>query len=92
MTTAEAQVAAAGRTTEDQGESPRVVRLSVNLAPSVADALKATAKKKGLTITEGIRHAIAIWKLVTDEQEKGNRVMIVEGRGDDAEYREIVIV
>ena len=70
MTTAQAPVAAAVRTAEDQGESPRVFRLSVNLAPSVADALKATAKKKGLSITEGIRHAIAIWKLVTDEQGK----------------------
>jgi hypothetical protein len=93
MTTTQAPKAvAAGRTTQDQGESPRVVRLSVNLASSVADALKSTAQAKGLSITEAIRHAIAIWKLVSDEQAKGNRVMIVEGRGEKAEYREIVIV
>jgi len=91
MSTAETRVVAAGRT-EGQGESPRVVRLSVNLAASVADALKATAARKGLSITEGVRHAIAIWKLVSDEQEKGNRVMIVEGRGENAQYREIIIV
>ena len=90
MSTTQAPVAT-GRP-QDQGEAPRVIRLSVNLAGSVADALKTTAARKGLSITEGVRHAIAIWKLVSDEQEKGNRVMIVEGRGDSAQYREIVIV
>jgi len=79
--------------TDPSGEErPNVVRLSVNLAPTVADALKTTAGRKGLSITEAIRHAIAIWKLVTDEQAKGNRLMIVSGDGDRAQYREIVMV
>lgn len=73
-------------------EEPSVVRLSVNLAPTVADALKTTARRKGLSITEAIRHAIAIWKLVTDEQAKGNRVMIVSGEGDNTQYRELIMV
>lgn len=92
-TTAVHKTRAAGRpqtTTGDEG--PSVVRLSVNLAPTVSDALKATAQRKGLSITEAIRHAIAVWKLVSDEQAKGNRIMIVSGEGDRAQYREIVMV
>jgi len=80
------------QTTAGEEEEPSVVRLSVNLAPTVADALKTTARRKGLSITEAIRHAIAIWKLVTDEQAKGNRVMIVSGEGENTHYRELVMV
>lgn len=75
-----------------QGDAPRVVRLSVNLAPSVADALKTTASKQGVSITEGIRRAVALWKLVSDAQEHGQRVMVVDGHGENAQYREIVII
>ncbi|MDM7855488.1 CopG family transcriptional regulator [Cellulomonas alba] len=81
----------AAGTASDAGES-RVVRLSVNLAPTVAAALKSTAAKKGLSITEAIRHAIAVWKLVVDEQAAGRKVMIVEGQGDSATFREIVLI
>lgn len=70
----------------------RVVRLSVNLAPSVAEALKSTATRKGMNITEAIRHAIALWKLASDEQAKGRKLMVVEGEGDNATFREIVLL
>jgi len=73
-------------------DAPRVVRLSVNLAPSVAEALKSTAQKHGVSITEAVRRAVALWKLVSDSQAKGQRVMLVEGQGDRAQYREIVII
>lgn len=91
MTTATDRDAPTTQTSTSAGEN-RVVRLSVNLAPSVADALKTTATRKGLSITEAIRHAVAVWKLVSDEQEKGNKVMIMEGTGDSARFREIVLV
>jgi len=90
MTTA-TDNARATQTSPTAGEN-RVVRLSVNLAPSVADALKTTAARKGLSITEAIRHAIAVWKLVTDEQENGRKIMIMEGEGDGARFREIILV
>lgn len=92
METAQQEKPSAAGRTHDQGRAQNVVRLSVNLAPSVADALKSTAARRGLSITEAIRHAVAVWKLVTDEQAKGNRVMIVEGEGDKAQYREVVLV
>lgn len=66
------------------------IRLSVNLAPTVSEALRATAARKGLSITEAVRHAVAVWKFITDEQAKGNRVLIMEGEGTGARFREVV--
>ena len=72
--------------------APGVVRLSVNLAPSVAEALKTTAAAQGLTLTEATRRAVALLKLVTEEQAKGNRVVVLEGDGPTAYQREIVLL
>lgn len=73
--------------------APRdVVRLSVNLASDVAGALKELSHTQGVSVTEGVRRAIALWKLISDEQAKGNRVMVVEGEGDKARYRELVML
>ncbi len=69
-----------------------VVRLSVNLAPTVADALRLTAAERERTVTETIRDAVRLLALVHAEQRKGHRVMVVEGRGDDATFRELVIL
>lgn len=69
-----------------------VVRLSVNLAPSVAAVLKDAAHQQGTSVTEALRRTIALWKIVSDERARGNRVMVVEGTGDSARYREIVLL
>ena len=69
-----------------------VVRLSVNLASDVAGALKALSTSQGISVTEGVRRAIALWKLVTEELGKGNRIMVVEGEGDDAKFRELILL
>ncbi|HEY8719420.1 ribbon-helix-helix protein, CopG family [Pengzhenrongella sp.] len=72
-----------------RADDSHVVRLSVNLAPSVAEALKSTAAKQGITITEAIRRAVALWKMVSEATAKNQRIMIVEGTGDKAQYKEI---
>lgn len=69
-----------------------VVRLSVNLAADVAAALKTLSTQQGVSVTEGVRRAIALWKLVSDERAKNNRIMIVEGEGDNAKFRELVLL
>ena len=69
-----------------------VVRLSVNLASDVAAALKTLSTNQGVSVTEGVRRAIALWKLVSDEVSKGNKVMVVEGEGESAKYREIILL
>jgi predicted transcriptional regulator len=57
------------------------VRLSVNLSPEVAEALRTLAEKKGATISEIVRNAIATEKFLTEEQEKHSQVLIKEKDG-----------
>jgi hypothetical protein len=68
------------------------VRLSVNIATDVSDALKALSYRHDVTVTETIRRAIAILKLVSDENERGNRVMVVQGEGESATFRELILL
>jgi hypothetical protein len=78
--------------------SKEVVRLSINLASDVAGALKALSTAQGVSVTEGVRRAIALWKLVSDEVSKGNKIMVVEGEGegegegDGAKFRELILL
>ncbi|WP_066460850.1 hypothetical protein [Sanguibacter suarezii] len=78
-------------TTQEQDAS-RVVRLSVNLAPSVADALKSVAADQGISLTEATRRAVALLKLANDARNDDKRLMVVEGQGEKAIYREIVML
>lgn len=71
------------------GAPLRIVRLSVNISDAVAQALTDTALRRGHTLTESIRRAVSLWKFASDEMAKGNRLMIVEGYGEDATYREV---
>lgn len=69
-----------------------VVRLSINLAPDVADVLKSWTSKKRVSITEGVRRAIAVWNFLETERAQGNRIAIIEGSGDEQRIREVVMV
>jgi hypothetical protein len=63
-------------------ESPdRTVRLSVNLNSEVADIFKTLTSRKGLSITDGIRRAITVWKFFEDERGRGNEIAIIEKDG-----------
>jgi Ribbon-helix-helix protein, copG family len=73
-------------TSEDQ---ERTVRLSVNLSVESAETLRALIRRKGLTITEGIRRAIAVWKFVEDESSKGNQLAVIEA---DGSIRKVVLL
>ena len=67
----------------------RSVRLSVNLSVESAGILKGLIRRKGLTITEGIRRAIAVWKFVEDESSKGNQIAVIER---DGSIRQVVLL
>jgi hypothetical protein len=71
---------------EDQERS---VRLSVNLSFESAESLRALIRRKGLTITEGVRRAIAVWKFVEDESSKGNQIAVIE---HDGSIRKVVLL
>lgn len=80
-------------TSSEDGDSAGVVRLSVNLAPDVADTLKKNAQRKGLSITEAIRRAIAVWAFLEEAKRKGQRLALIEDLGGGKErMREVVIV
>lgn len=68
-----------------------VTRLSVNLAPSVAAALKDAASDQDVSLTEATRRAIALLKLANDAQKNGERLMVVTGDGPSATYREVLL-
>lgn len=69
----------------------RVVRLTVLMGPSVAAALKSVAVSQQVTVTETVRRAVAFWRLVVTETRRGKRLVIVEGEGERARFREIVL-
>jgi hypothetical protein len=69
--------------------SDRFVRLSVNLSLETADVLKSLINRKGLSITEGIRRAIAVWKFVEDETSRGNEIAVIE---PDNSVRKVILL
>lgn len=60
-------------------DSDQLVRLSVNLSPEVANQVKAYAGRKGVSITEAVRRAIAILAFVDDAQSRGASLNVEEG-------------
>ena len=56
-----------------------LVRLSVNLSPDVADALKQYASRKGISITEAVRRAITVLTFVDNAQSRGASLHLEEG-------------
>lgn len=81
-----AQTALEAAATRPEG----VVRFGVNLAKDVAGALRALCARHGVDATEGARRAIALWKLVSDENANGNRV-VVEYATEPRTFREVLI-
>jgi ParG len=73
----------------DQGGQEKFVRLSVNLNPETADVFKALTTRKGLSITDGIRRAIAVWKFLEDERARGNEIAVIE---QDGTVRKVVFL
>ena len=67
----------------------RFVRLSVNLSFETAEILKALIERKGLSISEGIRRAIAVWKFLEDEKARGNQIAVVE---PDESVRKVILL
>ncbi len=51
------------------------VRLSVNLDPDVAEALRSLASRKGVSISEVVRDAIATEKYFNEEQWGGGEIL-----------------
>ncbi|MEU8121379.1 hypothetical protein AB0C21_21945 [Spirillospora sp. NPDC049024] len=66
------------RTTKKQQGKERPVRLSVNLSPEISEIFSQLVERKGLSITEGVRTAIKVWKFLEDEIAAGNQIAVIE--------------
>ena len=62
-------------------------RVNVNFSPSAYKALADLAHRKGKTMSEVLRDAIALEKLVQDERDQGSRLLIER----DGTVREILV-
>jgi hypothetical protein len=55
-----------------------LVRLAVNLGPETSDVLKEYASRKGVSVTEAVRRAIAVLAFVDEAQRRGASINIEE--------------
>jgi hypothetical protein len=65
-----------------------VVKMSVNFSHQVVSALRALAKKRGVTMTEVLRQAIGTEVFLDEQRNRGGRVLVEDRRG---RVRELVI-
>ena len=54
------------------------VRLSVNVAPDVADTLRALAAEQNTTVTDVLRKAIGTEKFMRDARKRDAKILIEE--------------
>jgi predicted DNA-binding protein len=63
------------------------VKTSLNLPEPAVEALKQIAAKRGVTMAEVVRQAIATEKFLHDEVEKGNKILLED---KDKRLRQVV--
>ena len=54
-------------------------RLGVNLHESVAVVLRYWCSHHGISITEGVRRAIAVWNFIESERAAGRKLAVIDG-------------
>jgi Ribbon-helix-helix protein, copG family len=64
------------------------VKVSMNLTQEDIDILRALAEKRGISMTEVVRRALALEKFVDDSTEQGEKVLI---QGPDNGVRQLLI-
>lgn len=54
-------------------------RLTVNINNETRDALREISVRRGISYTEAIRRAVAVYKLIEDETASGSTIQIDDG-------------
>lgn len=67
----------------------RPVRLSVNLSGETAEVFRSLIARKGLSVTEGIRRAVRVWRFAEDEVAAGNELAVI---GPDGIIRKVTLL
>lgn len=60
----------------------RIARLSVNLHPDVARTLQGHAELAGISLTEAIRRAVAVWAFAQGTRQTGDALAVVRTAPD----------
>jgi len=60
-------------------EVAELVRLSINLTPTVNAVLKSYASRKGVSVTEAVRRAISILSYIDEAQTRGETINVDDG-------------
>ena len=68
------------------------VRVEVNVASDVHDALLLHATEHGVSTDTGLRYAVDLWLRVCGVLACGDRIMTAEGLGEATSYRPVVLV
>ncbi len=71
-------------------QQQQLVRLNVNMNEQTAKDLKELADRDGLSFTETIRRAVAIYKYIRDEVRKDRVILTMDPDGKNR--REIVLM
>lgn len=53
-------------------------RLNVNISSSTMTTLVELAEVNGISMTEAVRRAIQLWKLIDDETHRGREIQVVD--------------
>jgi hypothetical protein len=69
-----------------------VVRLETNIALDTADVIRDEMARTDANITDTVTAAVATLHFLRQEVRAGRRVMVVDGTGDTATYREVFLL
>lgn len=71
-------------------KDPTLVRLNVNMNKETAAALKELTDKHGISFTEAVRRAIAVYQFIDHEKDQGGKVFVTDA--DETRKREFVLI
>lgn len=77
----------------NEGSSPsstKSVRLSVNMNPETAEALKEIAERNGISVTEAVRRAISVAHFIEAQAREGKSIQIEDPK--TGKVRELIMM
>lgn len=63
----------------DEGEPKTTARLNVNINSQTHEVLRNTMDEYGVSMTEAVRRAVAVYKFFEDCREEGQTIQLVKG-------------
>lgn len=58
-----------------------MVKLNININDETEAALKELAARRGITVTETVRRAVAVYKFIEDEMDAGGKLQVIHEGG-----------